>query len=141
LKVRTLKKTALTLIGSLASTPAMAEVCDKVRPSWNSKYGSINQLGDLGLFFSEPVGLFVLGLSVMTFLIGKTLLTAFTILFLSIVVALNVSTWLDADDVTVAAISEGCFASPLLTSIALVSIAILLANLGRRDAVGSAPHF
>ncbi|MDX8355656.1 hypothetical protein SLH47_25130 [Cognatiyoonia sp. IB215182] len=116
----------------MASTPAVAEVCDKVRPAWNPANGPINQFEDLALFFIEPLGLIVLVLTIAAILLRKIWLTAIVVALLFAVTALNISTWIEADDVTNFAISEGCIAAPVLTTITLIAIcAIILTNTWR----------
>ncbi|MEM8693026.1 MAG: hypothetical protein AAGG57_14225 [Pseudomonadota bacterium] len=77
--------------GIVASTTAVAAVCDKVRPVWNPADGPVNQLEDLALFFIEPLGLIVLVPTITIVLLRKIWLTA--------IVSLNISTWIEADDI------------------------------------------
>ncbi|WP_299734018.1 hypothetical protein [uncultured Tateyamaria sp.] len=105
-----------------ASTPAAAEVCDKVRPAWNPADGPVTQFDDLALFFIEPLGLIVLVLAIAAVLLRKIWFTVFVVTLLVATIALNISTWVEADDVTNFALSEGCIAAPVLTTTTLVAI-------------------
>ena len=129
-----LKRCWAIAVGMTASTPAVAEVCDKVRPAWNPANGPINQFEDLILFFIEPLGLIVLGLTIAAILLRKIWLTAIVITLLFAVAALNISTWIEADDVTNFAILEGCITAPVLTTTVLIAIcAIILTTTWRRS--------
>ena len=120
---------ALTVpICLIASTPAAAEVCDKVRPAWKPQDGSIGQFEDLALFLLEPMGLIAVGLTVAAVLLKKTWLSVTAIVILLLDIALNVSTWREADDVTGFAIAEGCLTAPILTTVALIALATIIAT-------------
>ncbi|MGJ8597941.1 DUF3153 domain-containing protein [Sulfitobacter sp.] len=41
----------------LTASPAFAEVCDKKRPRWNPKNGSVNQFEEQYFFFASPLGI------------------------------------------------------------------------------------
>lgn len=71
-----LKRSWVTVLGAIASTPVAAEVCDKVRPDWNPTNGPVNQLEDLALFLGEPLGLIVLALTLAAILLREIWLTA-----------------------------------------------------------------
>lgn len=113
-------------LGIIASTPAAAEVCDKVRPAWNPADGSVTQFEDLALFVIEPLGLIVLGVNIVAVLLRKVWFTAFVVTLLIAIIALNISTWIEADDITNFAISEGCIAAPVLTTITLIAICAII---------------
>ncbi len=121
-----LKRSWANAITMIASTPAVAEVCDKVRPAWNPADGPVTQFEDLALFFFEPLGLIVLVCAIAAVLLRKIWLTVFVVTLLVAIIALNISTWLEADDVTNFAISEGCIAAPVLTTITLGAICALI---------------
>lgn len=121
-----LKRSWAIAITMIASTPAVAEVCDKVRPAWNPANGPVTQFEDLALFLTEPIGLIVLGLAVAAVFLRKIWLTVFVVTLLVAIIALNISTWVEADDVTNFAISEGCIAAPVLTTITLVAICVII---------------
>jgi len=42
------------------------------------------------------------------------------------VIALNISTWIEADDVTNFAILEGCITTPVLTTLALTGLGVVI---------------
>ncbi len=113
-------------MGVMASTPVAAEVCDKIRPAWNPKNGPVNQIEDLALYFVEPLGLIVLALSIAAVLLRKTWLTALVVFLLVATVALNISTWREADNVTTSAFIEGCITAPVLTTVILIAIATII---------------
>lgn len=121
-----LKRSWAIAITMIASTPAVAEVCDKVRPAWKPADGPVTQFGDLALFFFEPLGLIVLVFAIAAVLLRKIWFTVFVVTLLVAIIALNISTWVEADDVTNFAISEGCIAAPVLTTITLVAICAII---------------
>ncbi|MCA3436997.1 MAG: hypothetical protein INF48_06715 [Rhodobacter sp.] len=121
-----------TLIALAAPAPAIAEVCDKERPAWNPQDGPVSQLDDLGLFFSDPLGLTVLAMAGACILFRKTWFTALVITFLITVVALLTISWSEDYHVKSAAVSEGCLTTPVLTGLTLVAISVFLALLSRR---------
>ena len=121
-----LKRSWTIAVAMIASTPAVADVCDKVRPAWNPADGPINQFEDLALLFIEPLGLIVFALTIGAVFFRKIWLTAIVVTLLIAIVALNISTWIEADDVTNFAISEGCIAAPVLTTITLVAICAII---------------
>ncbi len=121
-----LKRSWVTVLGVIASTPVAAEVCDKVRPDWNPADGPVNQLEDLALFFVEPLGLLVLALTLAAVLLRKAWLAAIVVTLLVAIVGLSISTWIEADDVTDFAILEGCIAAPILTNITLIALGTII---------------
>ena len=121
-----LKRSWAIAAGMIASTPAAAEVCDKIRPAWNPADGQINQFEDLILFFIEPLGLIVFVLALAAALLRKIWITAIIVALLCTVIALNISTWIEADDVTSFAISEGCITASVLTTITLITICAII---------------
>lgn len=116
-----------TLIALAAPAPAIAEVCDKERPAWNPQDGPVSQLDDLGLFFSDPLGLTVLAMAGACILFRKTWFTALVITFLITVVALLTISWSEDYHVKSAAVSEGCRTAPVLTGLTLAAISVFLA--------------
>ena len=123
-----LKRSWAIAAGMIASTPTAAEVCDKVRPAWNPADGPINQFEDLALFFIEPLGLLVLALTLAAASLRKIWITAIVVTLLFAIAALNISTWIEADDVTNFALSEGCIAAPVLTTITLIAISAVIST-------------
>ncbi|MDX8355371.1 hypothetical protein [Cognatiyoonia sp. IB215182] len=126
MELELLKRSWATAGGVIASTPAAAEVCDKVRPGWNPADGPINQFEDLTLFFIEPLGLIVLVLTVAAVLLRKTWIASITVTLLFAIMVLNISTWIEADDVTNSANSEGCITAPILTTTTLIAISAII---------------
>ena len=126
MELRSPKRSWTIAVAMTASTPATAEVCDKVRPAWNPTDGAVTQFEDLALFLTEPIGLIVLGLAVAAVFLRKIWFTVFVVTLLVAIIALNISTWVEADDVTNFAISEGCIAAPVLTTITLVTICAII---------------
>ena len=112
-----LKLIQSTLIALAAPAPAIAEVCDKERPDWNLQDGPVSQLDDLGLFFSDPLGLTVLAMAGACILFRKTWFTALVITFLITVVALLTISWSEDYHIKSAAVSEGCMTTPVLTAL------------------------
>ena len=115
------------LIAITASTPAIAEVCDKVRPAWNPEDGPVSQIDDLVLFFSEPVGLGTWVLVGVCIFLRRTWFTLLVITVMITIVALLTKTWFEEDYISAFAVSEGCLTAPVLTGITLVAISIFLA--------------
>jgi hypothetical protein len=124
-----MNRTMASLVCLFASTPAAAEVCDKVRPAWTPQDGPVSQFENLSLFLSEPIGLIAIGLTVGALLIRSTWFSAVAIVILMLMAALNVSTWREADDVTRFAISEGCMTAPYLTTIVMIAMAASIVTL------------
>jgi hypothetical protein len=127
-ELRLLKRSWAVVLGVIASTPAAAEVCDKVRPAWNPADGPIRQFEDLALFFTEPLGLIVLALTIAAVLLRKIWLTVIVVALMVAIIALNISTWLKADDITNFAIKEGCITKPVMTNIALIAISTIIST-------------
>ena len=124
-----MSRTMAVLVCVITSTPAAGEVCDKVRPAWTPQDGPISQFDDLALFLFEPIGLIAIGLTVGALLLRSTWFSAVAIVILILIVALTVSTWSEADDVTRFAISEGCMTAPYLTTILLIAMAASILTL------------
>ena len=76
--------------------------------------------------FIEPLGLIVFMLAFAAALLRKIWITAIIVALLCAVIALNISTWIEADDVTNFAISEGCITAPVLTTITLMAICAII---------------
>ncbi|MCA3443686.1 MAG: hypothetical protein INF52_10010 [Rhodobacter sp.] len=123
-----------TLIALAAPAPAIAEVCDKERPAWNPQDGPVSPLGDLAVFFSEPLGLTVLAMAGACSLLRKTWFTVLVITFLITVVALLTIIWLEDYHIKSTAVSEGCLTAPVLTGLTLVALSVFLAFASRRAA-------
>ena len=124
-----MNRTMASLVCLFTSTPAAAEVCDKVRPAWTPQDGPVGQLDDLALFLFEPIGLIAIGLAVGALLLRSAWFSAVAIVILMLMAALNVSTWREADDVTRFAISEGCMTAPYLTTIVMIAMAASIVTL------------
>lgn len=97
MELRLPKRSWTIAVAMTASTPVAAEVCDKVRPAWNPANGPVTQFEDLALFLTEPIGLIVLGLAVATVFLRKIWFTVFVVTLLVAIIALNISTWVEAD--------------------------------------------
>ena len=124
-----MKQVLTVLLCLIASTPAVAEVCDKARPIWKPQDGPIGQFEDLALFLFEPVGLIAAGLTLVALLLKNAWFSVAVIAVLMLLVAVNVGMWRGADDITSAAIAEGCITTPILTTIALIAMATGIATL------------
>lgn len=110
------------------STPAWAEVCDKVRPKWDPEDGPVSQMGDLALFVLEPTGLVLLILVIAAGVLRIRWVTAIVVTLLVAIVALDVSAWVvEPSDVIKSALSEGCVTMPVLRPIALFAAGFALA--------------
>lgn len=124
-----MKRAMAVLLCLIASTPAAAEVCDKVRPAWTPQDGQVGQFEDLVLFLFEPIGLIAIRLTVGALLLRSAWFSAVAIVILMLMVALNVSTWREADDLVQFTIDVGCMTAPYLTTIALISMAASIVAL------------
>ncbi|WP_223636473.1 hypothetical protein [Rhodobacter sp. TJ_12] len=124
-----MNRTMAVLVCLITSTPAAAEVCDKVRPAWTPQDGPVGQLDDLALFLFEPIGLIAIGLTVGALLLRSAWFSTVAIVILMLMLALNVSTWREADGVTRFAISEGCMVAPYLTTIVMIAMAASIVTL------------
>ena len=124
-----MNRTMAVLVCLITSTPAAAEVCDKVRPACTPQDGPVGQLDDLALFLFEPIGLIAIGLTVGALLLRSAWFSTVAIVILILMVALTVSTWSEADDVIRFAINEGCMTAPYLTTIILIAMAASIVTL------------
>ncbi|MEM8691725.1 MAG: hypothetical protein AAGG57_07540 [Pseudomonadota bacterium] len=78
------------------------------------------------MFFFEPLGLIVLVPTITTVLLRKIWLTAIVVALLIAIFSLNISTWIDADDITNFAISEGCITAPVPTTTSLIALMAII---------------
>ena len=124
-----MNRTMAVLVCLITSTPASAEVCDKVRPAWTPQDGPVSQFENLALFLFEPIGLIAIGLTLGALLIRSAWFSAVAIVILMLMGALTVSTWSEGDDVISFAISEGCITAPYLTTILLIAMAASIVTL------------
>ena len=74
----------------------------------------------------KPLGLTIFMLIIAAVLLRKVWFTIFVVTLLVAIIALNISTWIEADDVTDFAISEGCIVAPVLTTITLIAFCALI---------------
>lgn len=124
-----MKQAMAALLCLIAATPAVAEVCDKVRPAWTPQDGPVGQFEDLVWFLSEPVGLLAMGLTAGALLLGSAWVSAITIVILMPMAALYLFTWLKPDDIISFAIDEGCMTAPVFPTIALIAMAASIVAL------------
>ena len=115
---------ALIVLG----TPALAEVCDKVRPGWDPSDGPIGPVGEAIHLATSPPGLVLIALLAATFVLRNWALAGGTAIAALALVALIEMDWRGLIDGSMVAYAtaEGCKASPTLFS----AVAILLAGLG-----------
>jgi hypothetical protein len=121
----------------LLPTAALAEVCDKERPDWAPALGPATGLDELVFLFTSLPGLGILGAFTLAVLTAQKRYFAITAVFATLVGA---ALWLTAtapDDLTRAAITEGCVGPQTLPIASCVVIAALsiavLARLWLRD--------
>jgi len=125
--------TRLILLLALLPSAALAEVCDKERPDWNPAHGPATGLDELVFLFTSLPGLGMLGAITLAALTGQKRYFAITALFSALIGAAQWITVTAPDELTRAAISEGCVgpqtlpiaACAILTSTALVFLALL----------------
>ena len=111
---------------SLAS-PAIAEVCDKVRPRWRPHDGVVNQFGELYFFFTSPFGLVLIAVLALAIYFKNQWLSWSAAALFGMTAVLNVAGVLwPSDGVALAAIAEGCRDWPVLNIIVLVLTIVFL---------------
>ncbi|MBD3664725.1 hypothetical protein [Sulfitobacter aestuariivivens] len=108
------------LILSLAPLPALAEVCDKVRPLW--------QAGSPATAWDELVGLMATPPS-LALLLASALVIRFRHQWTALIVVVLWSFWVSAvahygrdGEIERAALAEGCIGSPALFILAVTAI-------------------
>ena len=120
-------------LGLLAG-PAFAEVCDKVRPKWSPSSGPVNQLQELYFFFSDPLGIILIALSLLALFIKRTWLSIFVSMVLVVTAGLLIENWYWPEDgVTHGAYLEGCTANPLVTGIVLLVSGVIVTLFGKSE--------
>lgn len=130
-----MKQTILALIWLFASTPAIAEVCNKVRPAWAPRNGPVNQVEELRLSFAESTGLSVLVLAGLAIALRKRWLTMTASAIIGLIALLNIARWSWlGDPIITFAHNEGCVAPPILSSITFAAVVVGLITTLRRAA-------
>ncbi len=127
-----MKLTVYGTIALIAGSPAFAEVCDKVRPSWDPNSGSINRFEELYFFFTSPLGVGLVFLIAVTLYLNHrrlSILCAGVVLLTSVLTA-AVWFWL-GEDIIYEAFEEGCRAEPYLTIGVLGLLSLWLFQHGR----------
>ena len=117
----------------LAATPALAEVCDKVRPGWTSQRGQISQFEDLFLFLAGPAGLLVVALTVVALIARRQWLSRLCSGMILGTAVLVVADWIWPDDITRLAIAEGCLIPPILKGGVLFLLAASIVAIQQRS--------
>ena len=100
--------------------PLFAEVCDKERPDWSPLDSPQTAISELVMFLTGPIGIFI---SLMT--IANLCLNTrwFSIFMLGLSLLLTFSIMVESSNhITLAAIREGCMASPVLFILFLIAI-------------------
>lgn len=127
----------LTALFILLPTTALAEVCDKQRPDWAPEYGPATGLDELVFLFTSLPGLGILGALMLAVLTGQKRYFAIATVFAALVGA---ALSLPPDELTRAAIAEGCVGPQTIAITTCAVIAVLsaasLAWLWLRDRAG-----
>ncbi len=113
----------------LLPTAALAEVCDKQRPNWDPALGPATGLDELVFLFTSLPGLGILGALTLAALTGQKRYFAITALFSTLVGA---ALSLPPDDLTLAAIAEGCVGPqtlPIATCAAIAALSLMFLAL------------
>jgi acyl carrier protein len=127
-----MKQFFYSIIALLVASPAFAEVCDKVRPTWKPSSGSINQFEELYYFFTSPLGIGLLFLIAATYFVKRRWLSVLCGTLIVLTAALIAANWFWlGDDIIYAAHQEGCRASPLVTIGVLALLSIWFFKYGR----------
>lgn len=114
----------ITLALILLPGAAWAEVCDNERPDWVAANGPATGLDELIFLFSSLPGLGILGALVLAALTAQKRYFAITAVFATLI---GTGYWLNAtrpDEITVAAVAEGCVGPQTLPIAACALIAI-----------------
>ena len=117
-------RVALWFARLIAPLPAWAEVCDKERPDWVAANGPATGLDELFFLFTSLPGLGILGALTLAALTGQMRYFAISLVFSVLVGA---GYWMNAtqpDEITRAAIAEGCVGPQALPLTALGVIAL-----------------
>ncbi|MEM6971323.1 MAG: hypothetical protein AAF577_00850 [Pseudomonadota bacterium] len=110
----------------LAASPALAEVCDKMRPAWSPVDGPVGHFGEVLFYAASPMGLATLAMLLALAALGSlrrarvAWLVTTALLWLPVpYIALGASVLEDTAGVQKTARREGCFGNPLLLLIVL----------------------
>ena len=117
----------------LSPAPALAEVCDKERPHWNTESQAAWLSEALHLFLS-PLGIFVAVLFIIALLTRKTWLnwTSLAVTCLVLIALLINPALPDPTGLRYFAVMEGCISSQNLSFLLLVAFAFTSAICARR---------
>jgi len=127
-----MKRILITILMLLTASPAFAEVCDKERPRWDPKSGSVNPFEELYFFFTSPVGIGLIIMIVATLYFRKRWLSIISAALILLIAAITAANWFWlGDDILNAAYREGCRASPLVTIGVLALLSIWLFQYGK----------
>lgn len=124
-------RVALTATFAIAIplSPAFAEVCDKVRPTWTGE--TISTFGELTHFIYTTPGLIVAGVLAIV-LLTRLRYTAIAGAAIALALAgIAVFEHFAPDEIAQAARAEGCVGSPWLVVVALTLSALLMLSFAR----------
>ncbi|MDU9002890.1 hypothetical protein [Sedimentitalea todarodis] len=122
-----LRRAVIVLLAT--ATPALAEVCDKERPGWTPADGPATGLDEVVFHATSLPGLGILGALTLALLVGGRLYWTLSALFSGVIALALWTTHSAPDDITLAAIAEGCV-GPKSLSIGFLAAIFVVALLG-----------
>lgn len=124
----------------LSATPSFAEVCDKERPSWIPSDGPVSQFEHLISFLTTPSGVISIVLIIAALFFRNLWLSTFSALMLWMFAAGYLEIWFWwRDPVVLAAYREGCIGAPFLTTVLLISTAVGIVVIARKQTENRSP--
>jgi hypothetical protein len=102
--------------------PAVAEVCDKMNPSWSPSDGPVEHIGNAMNEFTGPFGIALLLVFIASFVLNRWWISAFSAFLAGFLAWFHMGERWFSDSAYLGAIKEGCLAEPY----ALVAILALM---------------
>jgi len=112
--------------------PAWAEVCDKIRPDWDSAGGPVSAVAEMGYILASPVGLVLLGLVIVAMVWPRRWLAA--VVALPLLALAGLLFLARGAEVAALAMQEGCIGGigPTVGLLVLLAAAVLVRGFRRR---------
>jgi hypothetical protein len=129
--IKAVSAIATAIAASVAPAfPALAEVCDKVRPHWAPESGPVGQLdetfGILGALLSTGPGITLLGILLLPLLWPNRWLCFLSATLAGLLALALAADWWESEPIYEAAVIEGCRAAPILPIALLVVLCLWL---------------